>query len=125
MAVAVILCLLLPVLSKVRRSGYSAFVAAVSDRRNQSAWDRWNLSVADLRDSLNQAAVGDRRYSNLGLRFMALSAVLGCLLLATLSCGGGSSGGGTPHSTAESGIVTITGSSGSTSHTATISVSVN
>ena len=47
------------------------------------------------------------------------------LLLASISCGGGSSGMGTPHSTAESGTVTITGISSGTSHTATISVSVS
>jgi len=59
------------------------------------------------------------------LRQVALGAVLAALLVASLSCGGGSSGGGgTSGPPAESGTVTITGTSPSATHTAQISVSV-
>jgi hypothetical protein len=58
------------------------------------------------------------------LRQVALGAVLATLLVASLSCGGGSSSGGTSGPPAESGTVTITGTSTSTTHTAQISVSV-
>jgi hypothetical protein len=142
-AVAGLLCLLLLWLSKVRPDGHRAFVAAVSDRRNlsvsvprnravsdhrnQSAWDLWILSVSHLRDLLNQkAAVGDRRYNpKFGLRYLALGVILSGLLAASPSCGGGSSGGGTPPATAESGTVNVTGTSTSISHSTTISVSVS
>jgi len=60
---------------------------------------------------------------------VALGAVLAAVLLASLSCGGGSSGasGGisTPTSQPESGIVTVTGTSTSATHSVQISVSVS
>ena len=56
---------------------------------------------------------------------LALGVVLAGFLVASLSCGGGSSGGGTPPSLAESGTVTETGTSTSISHSTTISVSVS
>ena len=56
---------------------------------------------------------------------LALGVVLAGFLVASLSCGGGSSGGGTPPSLAESGTVTVTGTSTSISHSTTISVSVS
>jgi subtilase family serine protease len=60
------------------------------------------------------------------LRGVALGAVLATLLVASLSCGGGSSGGGGGSSgpPAESGTVTVTGTSTSATHSAQISVSV-
>ncbi|HXW13314.1 MAG TPA: hypothetical protein VEN79_02290, partial [Terriglobia bacterium] len=61
------------------------------------------------------------------LRYVALGGVLAVLWVASLSCGGGSSsgGGGTTSPPPESGTVSVTGTSGSTTHTATISVSVS
>jgi hypothetical protein len=61
------------------------------------------------------------------LRRVALGGVLVVLLVASLSCGGSSSsgGGGTTSPPAESGTVTVTGISGSTTETTTISVSVS
>jgi hypothetical protein len=58
-----------------------------------------------------------------GLRQVALAAMLAGLLAASLSCGGSSGGGHTP----ESGTVTVTGTSTSpsASHTVSISVTVN
>jgi hypothetical protein len=62
-----------------------------------------------------------------GLRRLALVGVLAMLLAAGLGCGGGggNSGGGGTTSPPESGSVTITGSSGNTSHTAQVSVNVS
>jgi hypothetical protein len=61
------------------------------------------------------------------LRHVALGAVLAALLLASLSCGGGGGGGGggTTPPPAESGTVTITGTSTTLTHTTQISVSVS
>jgi len=58
------------------------------------------------------------------LRLVALGAVLAALVVASLSCGGGSSGMGTPTPQPESGTVTIIGTSPTATHTAQISVSV-
>jgi len=59
------------------------------------------------------------------LRHLALSALIAAMLVASLSCGGGSNGGGGGQSsTPESGSITITGTSGSLSHSTTISLSV-
>lgn len=60
-------------------------------------------------------------------RRLALVAALACLLAMTLSCGGGSATTGGAESTPspESGNVTVQGTSSSTSHTASISVSVS
>ena len=59
------------------------------------------------------------------LRRAALGAILAALLLVGLSCGGGSSSGGTPTPQPESGTVTVTGTSTTATHSVTISVSVS
>jgi hypothetical protein len=124
------LCLLLlalprlhPKSEQVQPLNLRAAGAGVSDHRIQWFHGCWDLLTQ------RAAAVGDRRYSNpaLDLRYAAGGLILAGLLMASLSCGGGSSsgGGGTPPSTVESGAVTVTGTSSSTSHSTTISVSVN
>jgi len=67
-----------------------------------------------------------RRDLRFSLRRVALFAVLACLLAATLSCGGGGGGGGgRVVSVPESGMITVQGTGPTTSHTTSISVSVN
>jgi hypothetical protein len=58
---------------------------------------------------------------------VALVVILAVLVSAGFGCGGGSGGGGGSTITAppESGNVTMTGTSGSTSHTVTIAVNVS
>ena len=121
--IGVIAMLCLTLLALLRRWNLQVIVAAVSDRRNRSFSGWRNLLT-------QQSAIRDRRFNipnvlTTGLRYVALAVVLAILLAASLSCGGGSTGGGTPPPTAESGTVTITGTSSSLSHTTTISVSVS
>jgi len=61
------------------------------------------------------------------LRHVAIGAILAAFMVASLSCGGGSSGGGggTPTPPPESGTVTVTGTSTTITNTAQISVSVS
>ena len=65
--------------------------------------------------------------SKWNLRQVALIVVVTTLLAASLSCGGGGGGGGgeTPPPPPESGTVTVTGTSGSATHSAQISVTVS
>jgi hypothetical protein len=91
---------------------------------------RWVIAVAMLcllLTTLYRGWSGASAHS-WNLRHVALGGVLAILLVASLSCGGSSStggGGGTTSAPPESGIVTVTGTSGSATRTATISVSVS
>jgi hypothetical protein len=83
------------------------------------AWLGWPCHIGvELRSALAAS-----------LRYALLAGALACLLTAIVSCGGGSSsgggGGGTAPPPPESGTVTITGTGPNSTHTATISVTVN
>ena len=82
-----------------------------------------SLYLAALRGRRTAPAAGPRSAFWYAPR-LVLGGLLALLLAASLSCGGGSNGGGTSAGP-EAGTVTITGTSGTTSHAAQIAVSVS
>ena len=84
---------------------------------------RW--AAASARHSSLVTRHSQRRAGFWILPRLAFGAILAMILIASFSCGGSSGGGGgTSGPQPESGTVTVTGTSGTTTHNATISVNV-